>query len=201
MSLRMRKNKKEKTMFYEPPAHSDIAGVITIGSPRTASVSIETLNNMHRDARHDKRVQIEKSMVLAANRAEASVSRSRLSAKEQEEMRKVASQYRSAATKLRERREREETKPKEPTPEQKWNKRKGSGRPFKWNTGAPDMIRVWSDKKRDYDYFEFDDVFTSQKSAKSHADMLRKEYGCKVRVNKRVGVVSGTEYIVYREVK
>ena len=91
---------RRKSLFF-PPRHRKIADIISIESPKKARHAIKTLLRMAKKAPRQKKVLIKRSIVLAANRAEASAKRKNLSQKEKRELRTVARLYRAAAKKIK----------------------------------------------------------------------------------------------------
>lgn len=92
---------KGRSMFYDKPRHRDIAEIVTIESPAAARKAGRKLLAMFNKAKTRKRkVTIKRSVVLAANRAEAASKRRNLSEKERREMKEVARIYRQISKKM-----------------------------------------------------------------------------------------------------
>ena len=98
---RKAKKRKSSTMFYDPPASSELAQIITIRSPREATVAIKTLIEMHNRAPRHEMIHIEQAATLASNRAAAFIHSPEISPKEKKQMKSVSKKYRTAAIKMR----------------------------------------------------------------------------------------------------
>jgi len=86
------------------------------------------------------------------------------------------------------------------TPKERFESQPPPTQSFQWSSGPRNYIRVWSDKKRDYTYFEYVMSYDSRSEAMTHAKVIRED-GKKARIKKHEGVVSGTEWSVYEELK
>jgi hypothetical protein len=88
-------------MFYEPPVHPAYADIVKMDSPENARKSANTLLDKFNEAKHrDTKVLIKKVTVLAANRAEASSKREKLSTKERQELKRISRIYGNAAERM-----------------------------------------------------------------------------------------------------
>lgn len=98
MSKRKRRNKS----MFGPPKHKELAKIVRIDTPENARKSAKQLLNKFKRARtREQKVTIKRSVVLAANRAEAIRKKKNLSAKERREMKQIEKIYRSAAKKMK----------------------------------------------------------------------------------------------------
>ena len=91
---------RRRTLFF-PPRHRKIAEIISIESPKKARHAVKTLLRMAKKAPHRRKVLIKRSIVLAANRAEAASKKRNLSRREKKELKTVAKIYRTAARKIK----------------------------------------------------------------------------------------------------
>lgn len=72
--------------------------------------------------------------------------------------------------------------------------------PFTWSTGASDIIKVWSNKKNGYIYYEYYTSRNDKEKAQGVAKGLRL-LGIKARVRKKTSVIEATSWNVYQEIE
>jgi hypothetical protein len=78
--------------------------------------------------------------------------------------------------------------------------RQQNRKPFTRNTGGSDIIRIWSDKKHDYEYYQYYQYYNDKTDAQSMAKYLRTQ-GIKSRVKRNPSLYTGQEWIVYQEIE
>ena len=90
-----------RSLFREPPAHPELARIISFVNPKEAERSAKELKSMFRkETSKARKLEILRATIYAANRAEAFSRKRNLSRKEREEIRRIHNIYKDAYQEL-----------------------------------------------------------------------------------------------------